>query len=345
MKISYFFVLVFIASWGCSRTADNISYSEQTLLTAEISMSISDEFPTQSIFSVKKSNEWLGVIFMEEINDKKIGIYNLRSHTFNTYPPANNPFPPLFNLNDFCFYENKIVLIGGQIETITLNYNAEEVKKEKIDHGDPQYWSTQGYFDMWDDKMLTSLALPPVDDFPGMFSFIQNKKPKHFFGEIPDYLKERGVFRQYPAFVADRAEDKFYVKLQFDTLIYEYDLKTRKEKEIPIPAPKHFQRDVKVNKIESADDAAAMAARGNAQKNAHFRWIKVLPESIYYIYTHYDTNKHKKHTLYHYAPASNQVFYQDITDILIGKTYFQEDSIFSVSEPQKIIEYYLLKEI
>lgn len=340
MKVNYFFVLVLIASWGCSRTADNLSYSERTLLTAEHSMSISGEFPAQSIFSIKKMNEWLGVIFMGETNDKKVGIYSLRNHTFSTYPLTNVSFPPLFNLSDFCFHKDEIVLIGGQIETITLNYNAVELKKEKIDHGDPRYWSTRGYFDMWDNKMLTSLALPPVDDFPGMFSFIQNKEPKHFFGEIPDYLKERGTFRQYPAFVADRVEDKFYVKLQFDTLIYEYDLKTLKEKEIPIPAPKHFQRNVKVNKIESADDAAAMAA-GGAKKNAYFSWIKVLPESVYYIYVHYDSSEKKKYTLYQYAPASNQVFYQDITDILIEGTYFQEDSIFSISPDHKIVEYKL----
>ena len=333
-----FILLLVLSVIACSETPGTITFLEASLLMVDDSTQLSEQMPARNIFKAKKQAEWIGVTFMDE-TEKKFGLYNAETQAFHTYPPPHKPFPPLYDVNSFCLLEEEVVLMGGQIESIALTYDVQETKKVKIDHGHPRYWASKDYFDMWDNKMLVALALPPVDDFPGLFSFIEDEQPRQFLGAIPAYLKnQEGTYRDYPAFIADREGDQLYVKLQFDTLIHAYDLRTFREEKIPIPAPRNYQPEININKIESVEDAASMAA-GKARKNPSFHWIKVVLPNVYYLYLHYDAEGDKVYTLYHYNTATNIVVYQDVTEMLAPRMFFQEDVIWGIDASRKLIEY------
>lgn len=328
---------------GCTKSPQPVTYTEANLLSVESTHPLADTLFSMSLLTAKKLNDWAGFIFLIQ-GENKFGLYNITTKQLLTYPSSGSALPVLFQLEDFCLLDDKITLTAGNIEIITLDYNLTETGRSRIDYKSPGYWALRGYLDVWDDKMITALALPPIEDFPGLFSFVENKQPKQFLGKIPDYLKVQNTFRDHPGYIAYRYDEKFYIKLQFDTLLLHYDLATFQEEKINIPAPFHFQQEANINKLVSPEAAMVgsdieFIAEGK-KDNAHFNWLKITQNFIFYLYTHYDESGAKVHTLYRYAPGQQKVEYQDVTDILSGTVFFQKDYIFSMDRQKNELTTY-----
>ncbi len=327
---------------SCNKKDALFKYQEKELLTVADSFNISATFPPPNILQAKKRGKWIGVVFYDEDqNSDKFGIYDLNTKVFWEYPKGKEKLPPLYNIKGISLSEKEISLIGGQIEIIKLNFQAQELNRFKINHGKPYFWADKAFFDLWGNNFLTSLAIPPIENFPGLISFVKNGKPNRFVGEIPSYLSEQNVFRDYPQYLAYRLNNKLYLKLQFDTLLYEYDLNTEYKKTIALPKPLNFQSNVISHKIESETYVSDIL--GIKNKNSHYVWLKVYDSAIFFIYVDYTRDNKPTYTLYAYSPQKKIVFYQNITNIIKDDIYFEDEELFSITKDNQLLEYRLIE--